>query len=125
MPHFIIDCSENILLQKTPDEIMTAVYEVAEATKLFRKGDIKVRIRPFQFYQLGTNKKDFIHVFANIMEGRTTEQKAHLSKKIIEKLNEMFPDISILSMNVCEFELATYSNKSLINPLNTEGDRFF
>ena len=52
-------------------------------------------------------------------------KKASLSKKVIEKLNEMFPGISILSMNVSEFELATYSNKSLINPLNTERDRFF
>lgn len=125
MPHFIIDCSENVLSQKTADEIMSAVYEVAEATELFKKGDIKVRINPFHYYKLGDNKKDFIHVFANIMEGRTTGQKAALSKKIIERLNEMFPGISILSMNVREFELATYSNKSLINPLNTEGDRFF
>jgi 5-carboxymethyl-2-hydroxymuconate isomerase len=84
-----------------------------------------VRINTFQFYKIANNKKDFIHVFGNIMEGRTTEQKASLSKKVIEKLNEMFPGISILSMNVSEFELATYSNKSLINPLNTERDRFF
>jgi 5-carboxymethyl-2-hydroxymuconate isomerase len=125
MPHFVIDCSENILSLRSPDEIMSAVYEVAQSSGLFRQGDIKVRINTFQFYKIANNKKDFIHVFANIMEGRTTEQKASLSKKVIEKLNEMFPGISILSMNVSEFELATYSNKSLINPLNTERDRFF
>jgi len=125
MPHFVIDCSENILSLRSPDEIMSAVYEVAQSSGLFRQGDIKVRINTFQFYKIANNKKDFIHVFGNIMEGRTTEQKASLSKKVIEKLNEMFPGISILSMNVSEFELATYSNKSLINPLNTERDRFF
>ena len=125
MPHFVIDCSENLIRQKTPDEIMQAVYDVAETSALFRKGDIKVRINPFRYYKSDDNKKDFMHVFACIMEGRTTEQKANLSKKIIERLNEMFPDISILSMNITEFELATYSNKSLINPLNTQGDRFF
>jgi 5-carboxymethyl-2-hydroxymuconate isomerase len=125
VPHFIIHCSENILTQKTPSEIMQAVYDVAESTKLFMKGDIKVRIHPFKYYQLGEEKKDFIHVFGNIMEGRTTAQKADLSEKIIKKLNEMFPDISILSMNINEFEFATYSNKSLIDPLNTERDRFF
>lgn len=104
---------------------MQAVYDVAESSALFKKNDIKVRIHPFKYYQLGDGKKDFIHVFGNIMEGRTTAQKADLSEKIIKKLNEMFPDISILSMNVSEFELATYSNKSLIDPLNTERDRFF
>lgn len=125
MPHFTIDCSENILELKTAEEIMQAVYEVAEATGLFAENDIKVRLNPYKYYQLGKTKKEFIHIFGNIMEGRTTEQKADLSRKIIEKLNGMFPDISILSMNIREFEMATYSNKSLINPLNLTGNRHF
>ena len=93
---------------------MQAVYEVAEATELFAANDIKVRLRPYQYFKLGEGKKDLIHIFGNIMEGRSTEQKANLSKKIIERLNEMFPDISILSINIREFEKATYSNKALI-----------
>jgi 5-carboxymethyl-2-hydroxymuconate isomerase len=125
MPHFIIDCSENIIQQKSPDEIMQAVYEVAEATGLFAANDIKVRLRPYQYFKLGEGKKDFIHIFGNIMEGRNTEQKANLARKIMERLNEMFPDISILSMNIRDFEKATYSNKALIHPLNTTNDRHF
>jgi 5-carboxymethyl-2-hydroxymuconate isomerase len=125
MPHFIIDCSEDIIQLRTPEEIMQTVYDVAEATGLFAENDIKVRINPYKHYKLGKTKKNFIHVFGNIMEGRTTEQKADLSRKIILKLNELFPDISIVSMNVREFEKATYCNKSLINPLNTKGDRHF
>lgn len=74
---------------------------------------------------MGTDKKDFIHIFGNIMEGRSTEQKANLSKKITERLNKMFPDISVLSINIREFEKATYSNKALIDPLNTTNDRHF
>ena len=116
MPHFIIDCSDNIIQQKSPDEIMRAVYEVAEATGLFAANDIKVRLRPYQYFRLGEGKQDFIHIFGNIMEGRSTEQKANLSRQIMERLNEMFPDISILSMNIREFEKATYSNKALIHP---------
>jgi 5-carboxymethyl-2-hydroxymuconate isomerase len=125
MPHFIIDCSENILQQRSPEEIMQAVYEVAEATKLFAANDIKIRLRPYQYFKLGAGKKDFIHVFGNIMEGRSAEQLANLSKKVIERLSEMFPDISILSINIREFEQATYSNKALIHPLNTTNDRHF
>ena len=125
MPHFVIECSENILSQKRPEEIMLAVYDVAVATGLFALNDVKVRIRPFQYYKLGETKKDFLHIFGNIMEGRTTEQKANLSRKVIERLNEMFPDISILSMNIREFEFATYCNKALINPLNKTKDRHF
>jgi len=125
MPHFIIDCSENIIRQKSPDQIMQAVYDAAEATRLFAVNDIKVRLRPYQYFKLGTGKKDFIHIFGSIMEGRSTEQKANLARKMIERLNELFPDVSILSINIREFEKATYSNKALIHPLNTTGDRHF
>ncbi len=125
MPHFIIDCSENIIEQKSPEEIMRAVYDVAEATGLFAVNDIKVRLRPYKYFKLGKGKKDFIHIFGYIMEGRSTEQKASLSRKMIERLNEILPDISILSINICEFEKATYSNKALIHPLNITNDRHF
>jgi 5-carboxymethyl-2-hydroxymuconate isomerase len=125
MPHFIIECSEDVLTIKTPGEIMQAVYEVAEATGLFAKNDIKVRLNPYKYYKLGETKKNFVHIFGNIMEGRSTEQKAILSKKIIERLNHLLPDVSILSINIREFEMATYSNKSLIDPLNVKKDRHF
>ncbi len=113
MPHFVIDCSDNIIHIQTPDEIMQAVYDVAESTGLFSLGDIKVRINPFKYYKLGEGKQDFLHIFGNIMEGRTVEQKANLSRKMIERLNEMFPDLPILSINISTFEKATYCNKSL------------
>lgn len=114
MPHFIIDCSENIISQKKPNEILQKVYDTAEATELFDKGDIKVRINTFKYYNIGNTKDDFIHIFANIMEGRTTSQKAHLSKAIIKELKIMFPNIPIISMNIRDFEKATYCNKSMI-----------
>lgn len=125
MPHFIIECSENIIAQKAPVEIMEAVYEAAEATGLFVENDIKVRINPYKYYKLGKGKNGFLHIFGNIMEGRSIEQRENLSRKIIERLHQMFPEISILSINIREFEKATYCNKSLINPLNTKGDRHF
>jgi 5-carboxymethyl-2-hydroxymuconate isomerase len=125
MPHFVIECSENIISIKTPEEIMQAVYDVAEATGLFAKNDIKIRLNPYKHYKLGETKKDFIHIFGNIMEGRTIEQKANLSRKIIESLNQLFPNISMLSINIRDFEMATYCNKSLINPLNKTKDRHF
>ena len=104
---------------------MQAVYEAVEATGLFVRDDIKVRLRPYLYFKLGEDKKDFIHVFGYIMEGRSTEQKANLSRKVMERLDEMFPDVSILSMNIFAFEEATYSNKALIHPLNRTNDRHF
>lgn len=125
MPHFIIECSQDILQQRTPDEIMDAVYSVAESTGLFAVNDIKIRLQPYQYYRLGEHKKNFLHVFGYIMQGRSTEQKANLSKQISIRLTELLSDISFLSVNIREFEAATYSNKALINPENKNHDRHF
>lgn len=125
MPHFIIDCSQDILQLRTPEELLDAVYETADTTGLFASNDIKVRLQPYQYYRLGTGKKNFLHVFGYIMEGRTTEQKAHLSRQISIRLSELLPEISFLSVNINDFEAATYSNKALINPENIDKDRHF
>ena len=114
MPHFVIDCSENIIKLKSPEEIIRVVYDAAESTHLFDRGDIKVRINPFEYYTVGNSQDDFIHVFGNIMEGRTTEQKSHLSNKVIKALKALFPSVPILSINIRDFEKETYCNKTMV-----------
>lgn len=114
MPHFIIDCSENIIQLKTPQEIIHKVYDTAKATNLFDKGDIKVRINSFKHFNVGNSKDDFIHVFANIMEGRTDYQKKLLSASIVTELEYIFPNTPIISMNIRDFDKASYYNKSMI-----------
>lgn len=114
MPHFVIDCSENIIKIESPENIIQKVYDTAESTGLFNKGDIKVRINPFKYYNIGNTKDDFIHIFANIMEGRTVLQKKNLSEKIITELKSIFPEVPIISINIRDFEKATYCNKSII-----------
>ncbi|WP_421976011.1 5-carboxymethyl-2-hydroxymuconate Delta-isomerase [Roseivirga seohaensis] len=114
MPHFIIDCSEDVLNQASAQNIMQTVYDTAESSNLFAVGDIKVRINPFKHYNIGNTKDDFIHIFANIMEGRTDEQKLSLSKAIVSVLKEMMPQVTIISMNIREFERSNYCNKSMV-----------
>jgi 5-carboxymethyl-2-hydroxymuconate isomerase len=114
MPHFVIDCSENIIKIKSPEEIIQRVYDTAESTGLFSPSDIKVRINPFKYYNIGNTKDDFIHVFANIMEGRTVIQKRNLSERIVTELKLIFPDVPIISINIRDFEKATYCNKSMV-----------
>ncbi|MGD9250353.1 MAG: 5-carboxymethyl-2-hydroxymuconate Delta-isomerase [Desulfobacterales bacterium] len=114
MPHFIIDCSENVLSIEREETILRAVHRTADATGLFKSSDIKVRIRSFKKYAVGNTKKNFIHVFGNIMEGRSTESKASLSKAIVSKLKSMFPEIPVISINIREFEKATYFNRDML-----------
>ena len=114
MPHFVIDCSENIIAMTSPEEIIQNVYNTAELTQLFDEGDIKVRINPFKHYTIGNTKNDFIHVFTNIMEGRTVSQKRNLSRQIVSKLKQMFPNVPIISMNIRDFEKDSYCNKAMV-----------
>lgn len=114
MPHFVIDCSENIIKLKSPADIIQTVHDLAESTELFATGDIKVRLNPFKYFNVGNTQNDFIHVFAYIMEGRNTEQKSNLSKIIITRLKQLFPDVPVISMNIKDFEKSTYCNKKMI-----------
>ena len=114
MPHFIIECSANITLQKKPEEINTLVHQLALASNLFAEKDIKVRIKSYDNYLVGGEKQDFIHIFGNIMEGRTSEQKDKLSRSIIAELKLNFPDTPIISINIRDFEKAGYCNKTMI-----------
>jgi 5-carboxymethyl-2-hydroxymuconate isomerase len=114
MPHFIIECSENILNLRDPQKTMKAVHDTAEESGLFKSDDIKVRLNPYTYYTNNHSKKDFIHVFGNIMEGRTSAQKTDLSKKIISKLSGLFPRVPVISMNITEFEKASYCNRNML-----------
>lgn len=114
MPHFIIDCSENILKLQPPDEVMQTVHDLADSTGLFAKGDIKVRINPYHYFNVANTSNDFIHVFAYIMEGRNTQKKANLSRIIVTRLKELFPDVPVISMNIKDFERASYCNRTMV-----------
>ncbi|GGZ75122.1 5-carboxymethyl-2-hydroxymuconate Delta-isomerase [Algibacter mikhailovii] len=115
MPHFVIDCSESILKMQRPEHIILEVHQTATASNLFDEDDIKVRLNPFsEHYLVGGIQGDFIHVFANIMQGRTTLQKAKLSKSIVSKLKGLFPSVDFIAMNINDFEKATYCNKSMV-----------
>lgn len=115
MPHFVIDCSKEILTNLSEHEVNQHIHDVAVASGLFDEGDIKVRMRPFETYMVGgSSDTAFIHVFASIMEGRTTEQKAALSKSVVKKLKGLFPAVSFIAMNVNDFEKATYANLGTI-----------
>jgi 5-carboxymethyl-2-hydroxymuconate isomerase len=114
MPHFVVDCSQGILQFHAEDRIIERMHRVASSTGLFDEGDIKVRVNPFATWSVGNGRDDFIHVFSSIMEGRTIEQRAHLSRLIVTELAGMFPGVANIATNVAEFERATYCNRAML-----------
>ena len=114
MPHFIIECSEEVIKVKAVETILKEVFDTAVASGLFNRNDIKVRLRSYEQYITGGDAKNFIHVFAYIMEGRSAAQKGALSEAIVRKLTALFPDVPFVSMNISEFELSDYRNRKMI-----------
>lgn len=114
MPHFTVACSENILKVVPPAQLIPLVHDAAEATDLFAKGNIKVRLHPYPIthFTVGGSKDDFIHITGDIMGGRTIEQRKHLSREIVLALKPHFPDLAVLSVDIREILPATYSNRS-------------
>ena len=66
MPHFVIDCSESILDCHSEEQIIEQVHIVADSTKLFEEGDIKVRVNPFKKYAVG-NKRENLFMCSPIL----------------------------------------------------------
>ena len=117
MPHFIIDCSESILDLANPDELIRSVYATAESTGLFASngvGGIKVRLHSYRYFKNVDGQEHFVHVFANIMEGRTPVQKKALSENVVRALKALLPTVEIVSMNIRDFEKASYCNATML-----------
>ena len=114
MPHIIIDCSDSILQQHDRQQIMQLIFDAADESRLFNTQDIKVRLRSFSDFLPAADGETFLHVFAYIMEGRTTAQKNGLSKSIVSRLKLALPDVPVISMNVIDIEKATYNNRDTV-----------
>ena len=114
MPHFVLDCSAEILHSHSKSEIAHQVHDVVVASGLFELSDIKIRVNDYEDYLVGGKRTAFIHVFASVLEGRTIEQRAALSRSVIDRLTAMFPAVPNIAMNVSEFERATYFNRSML-----------
>jgi 5-carboxymethyl-2-hydroxymuconate isomerase len=114
MPHFVVDCSQDILRLQEEEEIIRRLHEVALSSGLFDEREIKVRVNAFAVYATGNRREDFIHVFSSVMQGRSVEQRANLSRLIVGELVAMFPQVANIATNVAEFEKATYFNRSML-----------
>ena len=112
MPHFEVDCSANITSTYDEAEIVQQVHNAANASGLFGEKNIQVRLKLVKHYSVGNEQVDFITIFANILEGRTVEQKADLSKTVVKHLSEQFPDVANIAINIRDIQKGTGFNNT-------------
>lgn len=121
MPHFVADCSRSILQFHSEETILQRLHQTAAASGLFEEDDIKVRVNPYSVYSVGGTTREFIHVFSSIMQGRTVGQRADLSRRLVETLVAMFPQVDYVAANISEFEKATYCNRAMLTSIKGDG----
>jgi len=109
MPHCIIEYSDSLERQLSPDELMHCVYLGALNSKLFEADDIKSRVIPFQHFTSGTIKQNFIHVALKILSGRSSEQRKALSSSVLTELSKLPLSAISLTVEVIEIERSSYS----------------
>lgn len=104
MPHCIVECSPDFDRAR----LMTAVLDGCVASDTFQKGDIKVRICEYDFYETAGKKESFIHVNVRILSGRTEAQRLHVSKTVLNALAPFTKEKGSYSVEVIEMEKAVY-----------------
>ena len=112
MPHCIIDCPASLARRVGEQVLLKTVHDAIDASGLFKKGDIKVRLNGFEHYRCGDTQDDFVHVALYLFAGRSTEQKHALASSTLAALVVLFPEVEALSMDVRDMPRATFVNRS-------------
>jgi len=113
MPHCIIEHSKELDNEIESRLMINAVHQGALDSGLFEESHIKSRTLAYQHYKTGASDLRFIHITAKILSGRTIEQKADLSQKILAQfeafvINKGLSKISI-TVEVKDLERESYS----------------
>ncbi|GAA0817539.1 5-carboxymethyl-2-hydroxymuconate Delta-isomerase [Colwellia sp. D2M02] len=109
MPHCIIEYSAPLHAVLKPSQLISAVYNGAFNSELFENSEIKTRVIPFDNYQSGSVKVNFIHVVTKILSGRTLAQRKLLSQTILAELKMLNLSKTSLTVEIVEMERDSYA----------------
>jgi 5-carboxymethyl-2-hydroxymuconate isomerase len=113
MPHCIIEYSQNLAQEISPEDWLEAVFDACVESKLFDIRDIKVRAAPFKYFVSGGDEDAFVHVDVKILSGRTSEQKDQLADLVIAKLTSFGSELVSYSVDIIDMERQHYRKQVL------------
>lgn len=111
MPHFILDCAQNISRLTNPAGLVSAMHDAADESGLFDVGDTKVRCNFYNAYTVGGTSDDFVHVIGYLLSGRSDEQKRQLAQRMVRRLMALLPTVDTLSIDLRDIERMGYANR--------------
>ncbi|PHZ85642.1 5-carboxymethyl-2-hydroxymuconate Delta-isomerase [Paremcibacter congregatus] len=109
MPHLVIEYAKDLEPQLTPGQLIEKAFGGAVQSGLFTTDDIKIRVRAYEDYQIGTGENRFINITAHILSGRTVAQKSSLTDAILMQLKSLKLGAIELTVQVYNIERETYA----------------
>lgn len=111
MPHFVIEYSANLEPDIDLHAIVDAVHAAAAGSGLFKIGGIRVRTLRHDIYKIadGNPAHAFLHVRANILEGRSVEDREKLGNTTLAAVDALLAEAQrkrgiALSVEVSEID---------------------
>ncbi|AEE22609.1 MAG: 5-carboxymethyl-2-hydroxymuconate Delta-isomerase [Paraglaciecola chathamensis] len=108
MPNFVIEYSASLNQQISEDKLMDSVFSGAKNSGHFPPEAIKLRTEKRSGFRLHGNQKDFLHVSAHILSGRTDEQKSEISNAVLAQLKELALNSVFVSVEVVDIHRASF-----------------
>ena len=108
MPHLVIEYSNDIVSEASPEKLIEASWEGAKASNLFEANRIKVRGKEFDNYLVGGVKAPFVHTTVYLISGRSLEQKKDLAEAIYSRQKALLNSVKSLTVDVRDLDSTVY-----------------
>ena len=107
MPHFIVECTENIREQADLPGLFATVNEALAATGIFPLGGIRSRAHWVDTWQMADGKHDyaFVHMTLKIGSGRSLESREEVGEMLFALIKTHFAALMASRYLALSFEL--------------------
>ncbi|MEB6379777.1 5-carboxymethyl-2-hydroxymuconate Delta-isomerase [Leclercia adecarboxylata] len=107
MPHFIVECTENIREQADLPGLFARVNEALAATGIFPLGGIRSRAHWVDTWQMADGKHDyaFVHMTLKIGAGRSLESRQQVGEMLFALIKDHFAGLMAARYLALSFEI--------------------
>jgi 5-carboxymethyl-2-hydroxymuconate isomerase len=114
MPHVIIEYAESLQSQITAEQLINTVHGAVISSELFTPSHVKTRLVCLEHIRAGLDNLPFIHIQIRLHQGRTSPQKASLTRHIIDTLSQLALISVTLTAEVVELETESYAKHVMV-----------
>ena len=114
MPHALLEYSSNLSDAIREKHLTKTVHNTMITSGLFEAKNIKTRSHATDDFYVGADMENgsFLHIGIAILEGRSTEQKQHLSEALINAVQPLLPQANSITIEIRDMDKISYRKSS-------------